>query len=114
MRKRFEQNLAYRGMKLNDYLKQDGKTEEQWEKEDLHEAAEKQIRNALVLRQFIKDNDIKVSDEEVKARQNEMVSHYNDPKLREHFASAQQARAIREELLTDKAYAKLAELNESK
>lgn len=114
MRKRFEQNLAYRGMKLNDYLKQDGRTEEQWEKEDLHEAAEKQIRSALVLRQFIKDNDIKVSDEEVKARQNEMVSHYNDPKLREHFASAQQARAIREELLTDKAYTKLAELNESK
>ena len=34
MKQQFVQNLMYRGMKLDDYLGQIGKTEEQWEKED--------------------------------------------------------------------------------
>lgn len=112
MAKQFKQSLAYRGMTFENYLAQSGKTEAEWQKSELRPAAEKQLRSALVLRQFIKEYGITVTDDEVRAQQDEMVSHYGDPKLREHFQSAQQTRAIRNQLLTDKAYAKLAELNE--
>ena len=114
MKQQFVQNLMYRGMKLDDYLGQIGKTEEQWEKEDLRTSAEKRIRNSLVLRQFIKDYDITVSEEDIDARQNEVLSHYNNPKMRENFQTPEARRQMREQLLIDRANAKLAELNEGK
>ena len=78
----------------------------------LRTSAEKRIRNFLVLRQFTKDYDITVSEEDIDARQNEVLSHYNNPKMRENFQTPEARRQIREQLLIDRANAKLAELNE--
>ena len=114
MKQQFVQNLMYRGMKLEDYLGQIGKTEEQWEAEDLRAGAEKRIRNSLVLRQFIKDYDITVSDDDLEARQNEVLSHYNNPKMRENFQTPEARRQMREQLMIERANTKLAELNEGK
>ena len=114
MRQQFEQNLMYRGLNLPDYLAQIGKDEKQWEAEDLRQSAEKQIRNALAMQQFIHDYNITVSDEDIDARQAEILSHYNNPKMQENFKTPEARRHMHEQLLTDRAHAKLAELNEGK
>ena len=114
MKQRFAQDLMYRGMDLKSYLEQMGKDEKQWEKEDLRPSAEKRIRNSLVLRQFIKDYGVEVSEADLDEYQNKIVSRYNNPKMQENFKTPEARRQMREQLLIERANAKLAELNEGK
>lgn len=110
-KKQFEQNLAYRGMSLDDYLGQAGKTKDEYEQE-MRDTATKQIRNSLVLRQFIKENNITVSDSDIINYQAEILARYNNPKMKENFQTEEAKRQMRQQLLTDRAFAKLVELNE--
>ena len=114
MKQRFAQDLMYRGMDLKSYLEQMGKDEKQWEKEDLRPSAEKRIRNSLVLRQFIKDYGVEVSEADLDEYQNKIISRYNNPKMQENFKTPEARRQMREQLLIERANAKLAELNEGK
>ncbi|MDO4271763.1 MAG: trigger factor [Candidatus Saccharibacteria bacterium] len=114
MKAQFTQNLMYRGMDLESYLNQLGKTEEQWEKEDLRTSAEKRIRNSLAMRQLIKDYEINVSDEDIDEYQAKILSRYNNPKMKENFQTAEARTQIRQQLLTERAMQKLVELNEAK
>ena len=91
-----------------------GKDEKQWEKEDLRPSAEKRIRNSLVLRQFIKDYGVEVSEADLDEYQNKIISRYNNPKMQENFKTPEARRQMREQLLIERANAKLAELNEGK
>ena len=114
MKQRFAQDLMYRGMDLKSYLEQMGKDEKQWEKEDLRPSAEKRIRNSLVLRQFIKDYGVEVGEADLDEYQNKIISRYNNPKMQENFKTPEARRQMREQLLIDRANAKLSELNEGK
>ena len=114
MKQQFSQSLMYRGMDLNSYLEQMGKDEQQWEKEDLRPSAEKRIRNSLVLRQFIKQYGIEVSEADLDEYQGKIVSRYNNPKMQANFRTPEARRRMREQLLMDRANTKLAELNEKK
>ncbi len=114
MKQRFAQDLMYRGMDLKSYLEQTGKDEKQWEKEDLRPSAEKRIRNSLVLRQFIKDYGVEVNEADLDEYQNKIISRYNNPKMQENFKTPEARRQMREQLLIERANAKLAELNEGK
>lgn len=114
MKQQFSQDLMYRGLDLKSYLAQINKTEEQWEKEDLRTSAEKRIRNSLVLRQFIKSYDITVSESDIDAYRDKILARYNNPKMKENFQTDEYRRQIREQLLIERANARLAELNESK
>lgn len=114
MKQRFAQDLMYRGMDLKSYLEQMGKDEKRWEEEDLRPSAEKRIRNSLVLRQFIKDYGVEVSEADLDEYQNKIISRYNNPKMQENFKTPEARRQMREQLLIERANAKLAELNEGK
>ena len=114
MKQQFSQDLMYRGLDLKSYLAQIDKTEEQWEKEDLRTSAEKRIRNSLVLRQFIKSYDITVSEADIDEYRDKILTRYNNPKMKENFQTDEYRRQIREQLLIERANARLAELNESK
>ena len=114
MKQQFTQNLMYRGMDLNSYLEQIGKDEKQWEQEELQPSAEKRIRNSLALRQFIKDYNIEVSDADLDEYQGKILERYNNPKMKANFQTPEARRRMREQLLIDRANAKLAELNEAK
>ena len=114
MKQQFSQDLMYRGLDLKSYLAQIDKTEEQWEKEDLRTSAEKRIRNSLVLRQFIKSYDITVSEADIDEYRDKILARYNNPKMKENFQTDEYRRQIREQLLIERANARLAELNESK
>ena len=114
MKQQFSQDLMYRGLDLKSYLAQTNKTEEQWEKEDLRTSAEKRIRNSLVLRQFIKSYDITVSEADIDEYRDKILARYNNPKMKENFQTDEYRRQIREQLLIERANARLAELNEGK
>ena len=75
MLKDFEQRLAYQGLKLDQYLKMIGKTEEEIRKEYEPQAMEA-IKSRLVLEAIIKAEKIEASKEEIKAKMEEMAKNY--------------------------------------
>ena len=75
MLKDFEQRLAYQGLNLEQYLKMIGKTEEEVRKEYEPQAIEA-IKSRLVLEAVIKAEKIEASEEEVKAKMEEMAKSY--------------------------------------
>ena len=75
MLKDFEKRLAYQGLNLEQYLKMLGKTEEEIRKEYEPQAIEA-IKSRLVLEAVIKAEKIEASEEEVKAKMEEMAKSY--------------------------------------
>lgn len=70
-----ERNAAATGEKLEDYLKQNGLTQEEWEKQT-REVAEKRVKASLVLQILARDAKITVSDEDVIAKIAELRDVY--------------------------------------
>lgn len=75
MLKDFEQRLSYQGLNLEQYLKMIGKTEEEMRKEYEPQAIEA-IKSRLVLEAIIKAEKIEASEEEIKAKMEEMAKSY--------------------------------------
>lgn len=75
MLKDFEQRLSYQGLNLEQYLKMIGRTEEEMRKEYEPQATEA-IKSRLVLEAVINAEKIEASEEEVKAKMEEMANNY--------------------------------------
>lgn len=112
MKKRFTEGLMYRGLDLDKYLKQKDLTEEKWTEVELRPAAEKRIRNSMVLTAFIEKEKITVNPEEVIEQQNKMLEQFNNPKVKAHFKTPEYLAQINQQMLTKKALEKLVELAE--
>ena len=65
--RRFEYQLMYQGLKLDDYLAFIKTTKEDFRK-NYEEAAKRNVLNQLIISQIIKDEKIEASDEEVNAK----------------------------------------------
>lgn len=107
----FAQNLMYRGQTLDQYLDQEGLTREDWITKELRPAAEKRVRNSLVMAQLTRDWNITVTDNEVKAQQEKVVAQYSDPSLKARFQTPEANQQIAQQLMAEKTLAHLAELN---
>ena len=70
-----ERNAAATGEKLEDYLKHNGLTQEEWEKQ-ARDVAEKRVKASLVLQILARDAKITVSDEDVIAKIAELRDVY--------------------------------------
>ena len=106
------QNLAYRGQKLEDYLQQIDKTEEDWVKSELEPAAESRVKAGLALSELSKILKVEVSDEEVEARHNLLLTQYaKNPEAAAQLNQPEVRRDLRNNLLTQKTIDQLAELN---
>lgn len=110
MEQQFTQGLMYRGLDLDGYLSQKGMTKEEWEKKELRPAAEKRVRNSLVISQFAKDNHIEVTAEEIKGYRGKILDRYTNENIRKQFETPEYTRQIAQQLATEKAMAKLVEL----
>ena len=75
MLKDFEQRLSYQGLNLEQYLKMIGKTEEEMRKEYEPQAIEA-IKSRLVLEAIMKAEKIEASEEEIRAKMEEMAKSY--------------------------------------
>lgn len=110
MEQQFTQGLMYRGLDLDGYLSQKGMTKEEWEKKELRPAAEKRVRNSLVISQFAKNNHIEVTAEEIKGYRDKILDRYTNENIRKQFETPEYTRQIAQQLATEKAMAKLVEL----
>ena len=67
--------LQYQGLTLDNYLKMVGKTEQEFRK-DYEEQAKEAVKSRLVIEAIVKAEKIEASDEDVKAKIEEMAKNY--------------------------------------
>lgn len=79
IRQDIEANAARQGLHFEDYLKQTGQTEEDWEKV-ARDIAEKRVKASLCLQVLARDEKIEVEDEIVDAKVNELREVYKKSK----------------------------------
>jgi trigger factor len=108
----FVQNLMYRGMTLDDYLAQQGKTAEEWRNTELHEQAERRVQVGLALAELSKIENIEVSKEELEDRLAQMLKQYgNSPDIAKQLDTPEVRRDLANRVLTEKTVERLVELN---
>jgi trigger factor len=79
IRQDIEANAMQQGLHFEDYLKQTGQTEEDWEKA-AREIAEKRVKASLCLQILARDEKIEAADEVVDAKINELREVYKKSK----------------------------------
>ena len=99
----FAQRIAQSGLSMEQYMQFSGLTMEKLE-EQVRPEAETRIKSSLVLEQIAKDENIEVSDDEVKAEVEKMAKSYGmeADKLMEYLGDAEKA-SIKRDLSVTKA-----------
>ena len=110
LERQFAQNLSYRGLTLEKYLEQEKLSRDEWAKKELRPAAEKRVKNSLIMAQLSREWNISASDDEVRERQQQILAQYNDPNLRANFETGEARRQIAQQIIADKVFAKLTAL----
>lgn len=108
-----QQNLSYRGIELDSYLKTQGFADkDDWLAKEVRPAAEKRVKAGLVLAELSKELKIDVSHEELSAQIETMKQYYGkDAETAKQFDNPDVHRDIANRLITDKTIQKLVELN---
>lgn len=101
------QNLTYRGQTWQEYLEAEGKTEEEYRKEELTPQAEKRVKASLALAEIAEAEGIDVSVEELEIRIQILKNQYQDNSMRAELDKPENRRDIASRLLTEKTVAKL-------
>lgn len=101
MVKEIENRLKYQGMMLDNYLQMIGKTNEEFRKE-YEDQATKSVKSRLVLEAIIKQEDIKVTEQEIEVKLKEMAKSYGK-KEEELIENQALKNYIEESLKTEKA-----------
>ena len=107
MIKDIEQRLMYQGLNFAQYLQMMGKTEGDMRKE-MKEQAERQVKTKLVLGAIVEAEKIEATDEEVKAKLEEMATMYGK-EVKDLEANASLKAYVTETIKTEKAISFIVE-----
>ncbi|HEY0965076.1 MAG TPA: trigger factor [Candidatus Saccharimonadales bacterium] len=108
-----QQNLMYRNITLDQYIKTQGfKDQDDWKKNEVIPAAEKRVKAGLVLSELAKILKVDATDEEKEAHLNRYRMQYaNNPEMAKRFDEPEVQRDVYNRLLTEKTVEELVELN---
>ena len=107
------QNLMYRGMTLDQYVKTQGfKDEQDWRDKELKPAAEQRVIAGLVLAELSKELEIEVSQEDLEAELDKRKAEM--PTMADQLDSPDARRDLANRVMTEKTLDKLIEINRKK
>lgn len=107
------QNLMYRGMSPDQYIKQMGyKDHDEWHDKEFRVAAERRVQAGLALAELSKVEKIEVTQDELTQRHGQMLEQY--PTMKDQLDSPEARRDMANRVLTEKTVDKLIELNGKK
>lgn len=107
----FKNQVTRSGWSWEDFLKLQNSEEDDL-RENFREAAEEQLKRQLVLRQFIFDEKLRVTQEDIDAKIDERVSQFGDNEalrdgMRDYYSQSQAFEMLSSEILMDNAYARI-------
>lgn len=95
-------NLSGSGLTLDQYLKIQGKTQVEVDKE-IEDEATKRVKIAILVRHIVDENKLTVSDRELDENFNQMKAQYSDPQLQREMDHEHFRDDLKNHLLTTKA-----------
>ncbi len=110
----FVQNLAARGMNLDQFLKDKKLTKQQWQDKDLRAAASRRIQSAMILSELSRIENIEVLPEEIQTRHEAMLRQYPDPNMRLQLETPEARSDLANRIMTEKTLERLIDLNTKK
>jgi len=107
------QNLMYRGITPEDYMKSQGyKDHEEWHEKEFKTAAERRVKAGLVLAELSKIEKIQIAQSELEQRHNMMLDQYkNNADVQKQLDTPEARRDLANRMLTEKTVDRLIELN---
>lgn len=107
----FKNQVTRAGWTWDDFLKLQSASEESL-RENFRESAETQLKRQLVLRQFIFDEKLRITDEDIDAAISERVSQFSDNEalqkgMRDYYRQGQGFEMLSSEVLMNKAYERI-------
>lgn len=107
------QNLMYRGITPDDYMKSQGyKDHDEWHEKEFKVAAERRVKAGLALAELSKIEKIQVTQAELDQRHNSMLDQYkNNADVQKQLDTPEARRDLANRLLTEKTVDRLIELN---
>ncbi len=105
------QNLMYRGITYEEYLKQTEQTEEEHKKSEITPLAEKRAKAGIIMTEVADAEGLTVTPEEVETRITLLKGQYKDDKMQEQLNSEEAKRDIAAQLLSEKTIQRLIDLN---
>jgi len=106
-----QQNLMQRGMTMQNYLDQQGVSEDEFKAGELQAQAEKRAKSSLVLTKLAKDMEVGVDTDELETQMNLLREQYSDEKMQAELDKPEARREVAAQMLTEKTISKLVELN---
>jgi trigger factor len=109
----FEQNLMYRGQKIEDFVAASKyKDAEDWRKQEVVPAAERRVAASLVLAELSKKEKVTATEQELETQLQTFQQQYaNSPEAMEQLKKPEVKQDIANRLLTEKTLERLVELN---
>lgn len=109
----FSQNLLYRGLTIESYIRTNNfKDEDDWREKELKPAAEKRVKSSLVLNQLSKAEKISATDAEIDEHVASHRQRYvNNPEALKQFDTEEMRNEIANHFIIEKAIERLVELN---
>jgi trigger factor len=102
------QNAVYRGQTWEEYLEQQGMTEEEY-KTKARPAAEERVKASLVLSEVADAEQVNITRDELDARMEALKTQYQDPKMQAELETDEARQDIASRMLTEKTIVKLVE-----
>ena len=107
----FKNQVTRAGWNWEDFLQLQSAQEEQL-RENFREGAEEQLKRQLVLRQFIFDEKLRITDEDIDAAIDERVGQFGDNEalqkgMRDYYRQGQGFEMLSSEVLMNKAYERI-------
>lgn len=112
----FSQNLLYRGLTLESYLRTNNfKDEDDWREKEVKPSAERRVKAGLVLNELVRAEKITATDEEIEGHIAMYKAQYgNNPEVLKQFESEDVRRDISNRYMMEKTVERLVELNSKK
>lgn len=102
------QNAIYRGVTWEEYLKEQGTTEDDY-KNSQRPTAEERVKASLVLSEIAEQENLDITIEELDARIASLKQQYRDQQMQEQLATPEARQDIASRMLTEKTIARLVE-----
>ncbi len=112
----FSQNLLYRGLTLDSYLRTNNfKDEDDWREKEVKPSAERRVKAGLVLNELVRAESITANDEEIEGHIELYKQQYaNNPEVLKQFETDEVRRDISNRYMMEKTVERLVELNTKK
>ncbi len=111
LKEEFVNDLAYRGITLKEYLKQQETDEHSWEKDSLMPRAKLRVKSGLAISEIARRERIDVSEQELDARIQLLKAQYRDPQMAAQFETPSGRRHLENRMITEKVLEWLVRLN---